>query len=349
MDLQRRMMKRAVRIIIDKAFRDIQNGKDKDLRRNIRNLVDLGMHFAKGPNQRHFFNLALEVLSNPENPYNDLIGNAVKFIDLNTLKTAGINLGYGSFVYGVHTLRHEEPTLGHHIPWGVLLDLRKSGERALSTDRLLGLVAEGKGIGILFYLIYADAPEDIDFAVRLAQANGECTFLISAVPDIITEAFVLKAERCPNIMISVGVGENGAFDLGSENAFDLLRMHRCLYGFYAYYHSGNADNYLSEEYLSGMIGCGCFFGIFINDDKDGSKAEDRVYEFVRLVRGKNGRPILTFDWYRDMAWISNAVSCGCDLMKIDVSGEVAALNGRGKVDARDETLKEMIKTVMPGL
>ncbi|HAE92634.1 MAG TPA: hypothetical protein DCG60_08345, partial [Tissierella sp.] len=116
--MEDKLTKVMLEIAIERAFKEIEL-KSK---RGIRNLVDLGAHFAKGRFQKDFYNIAQIMLENENSPYYKLVFNIVQNVDHNILKTFGINLGLNSWTYGAKKIRQYEEKKGYNVPWTIIFD-----------------------------------------------------------------------------------------------------------------------------------------------------------------------------------------------------------------------------------
>ena len=90
-----------IRTAVDKGMHYIE----KNPKRGVRNLVDLGEYFATGCFQKDFFLIAHEILDNEDTSYYKLIENIVKNTNHKKLMNFGINLCYNSWTYGADVLR----------------------------------------------------------------------------------------------------------------------------------------------------------------------------------------------------------------------------------------------------
>src|SRR5699024_10096147 len=84
-----------------KIIRDIKTGTN----RSLRNSIDLGLYFSKGPVQKEFFGLAKSIAHNSNNMYLPLIKRAFENVDENIIKTVGLNLGISSFTTGAKQIQ----------------------------------------------------------------------------------------------------------------------------------------------------------------------------------------------------------------------------------------------------
>ena len=85
-----KITKALIRTTIKKALADVQ----RDPKRSVRNLVDLGLNFADGSNQQYFLQITQSYLSSDNSAYFRLAENIVNEIDHEKLAAYGINFGY---------------------------------------------------------------------------------------------------------------------------------------------------------------------------------------------------------------------------------------------------------------
>ena len=136
-DLQHRLVRQAINIAVSKAMDDMRS----DAKRSIRNLVDLGLLFSKSENQKQFFGIAQEVISNPKNAYHSLTARAIADVNNDTIKKVGLNLGYSSLIYGANKLRKRQEFFDDLLPWLLIFDI--SDFSAESSNQMRRFIAEG--------------------------------------------------------------------------------------------------------------------------------------------------------------------------------------------------------------
>ena len=96
-----KITKALLKTTIKKALAEIR----KDPKRSVRNLVDLGLNFAEGCNQREIFDITQHYLSNENSAYFLLAERMANEIDHEKLTAFGLNFGYNGCTSGARILR----------------------------------------------------------------------------------------------------------------------------------------------------------------------------------------------------------------------------------------------------
>ncbi|MBW7572623.1 hypothetical protein [Caproiciproducens faecalis] len=310
MEYRHKMMRTAVGAVVEKAIRDIRD----DPRRSIRNLADMGDNFSKTAAQKHFFEIAHEVLKNPDNPYFELILNIIRNVDAETVKTVSLNFGYSSLNYGAEILRIKQAAVKKKLPWLLRFAYSVDNSGSLGFERVEEIVSDAVTLGIYTYVFQIeDSAERLEQILNLCRKHEECCFFTAVTPNFIFDRNREWLMKTPNLILSVdlsaGCGEE-------ETGRALLQLHRekCFYGFHVRYTGKNVERLTSEEFRQRMIDCGCIFGCYVNADRSNRELEDRVYGYVCSKRGKKGGPLFVFDLERDKRYIADAILCGTDFL-----------------------------------
>jgi len=340
LDLHHRLMRQTINIAVSKAIEDMR----RDTKRSIRNLIDLGLLFSQSENQKWFFSTAKKVISDVRNPYNKLVSRMIANIDISTIKTVGINLGYSSLTYGANKLQKRQAAIDCSLPWVLIFD-------ALSYvpaffDRTEAFIREGRELGIYSYIFCPQRVKDIDAICKIAGRFEECVFALKTPPELITSQSVEWIRKGHNIVVSVHVPDT---DLNSEyctRAFHILRDNRCLYGFHTGYNDRNFENLATAEYIHSAISLGSVFGMFIADGGISVSCRNAMYDYVCFERGETGLPLLAFEWFTDMQNISKKIQANGEYMIINSMGE-AYLKCNKVENIFSNSLFEIIRNVMP--
>lgn len=342
MELQHLLKRRTVEIAVNKALNEMKNNAE----RNTRNLLDLGLLFAREPNQKWFFEKARNIMDHPQNSYHTLIKRMIDNIDVDIIKTVGINWGYNSFVYGTKLLRRSEKALGYKIPWLLVFDI--AGQNNIFFHKMDKYMNEGQGLGIYTYLFKIYSSATLYEVINMAVKYNECVIIVSLSPELITpeSAFLIKGGK--NIVVSVKTEETDANRENRAKAFAILRGNNCLFGFHTGYNEETAKCISSISFIRSMINGYCTFGVYISDPSTDKAYRDDLYSLIRSARSGQGQALLLVDWYDDMQLIENWISAGGNYMVVSSNGETRCGNTKRKFTG-DVTLTEMIKCIMPGI
>lgn len=298
MDFQHRMLRAVVTGIVDKALRDLP----RDPKRSLRNLVDLGDSCAKGPQQKLFFAKAHAALASPASPYYQLVADAVSWVDPQVLRTMGVNLGASGLTWGVGRLRQKELERGGHLPWMLLLEGPAQADSPVP--------AEANFLGCYTFVLRGANAKD---ACALAARYPESAFFAELPVGQITAETAAMFGRVPNLAVSVDVTP----DAGAEDAFRLLHEARRLFGFAAACTPETADAVMGKAFLDRMRAGRCLYGCYRCPAEEHA-LEDRLFRMVCDDRGRHkGRPLLLFDFRRDVQYVAEAVSPGSRALRVN--------------------------------
>lgn len=342
MDLQHRLSRQMIGIAVNKAMEDMKS----NTKRSIRNLLDLGLFFGKSENQKWFFTTAKQVIANPNNPYNSLVTRMISDTDKDTIKKVGLNLGYSSLIYGASKLRKEQEDLGFSIPWFITLSVSKS--RDDSFQQMDKIIREARELGIYSYIIYTQNEEDIEAICEFVKQFDECLFMLRVSPHLISEQTAYALGKIHNMIISIQVGNteylHGSICKGDENPFQLLKKNNCFFGFDIIYSDDNMEQVMAPEFIQTAINLGNFFGAYIARNDTSSACRDRVYSFICKMRGGNGQPIITMDWYNDIHTISEKILSDTEHRTINLAGRVYDEYAKAK-NVLTNSLLETLKSI----
>jgi len=338
MELQHRLVRQTIDIAISKAIDDMKS----DAKRSLRNLIDLGLLFSKGENQKHFFNTAREVVSNPKNAYHSLAVRTIANVDNGTIKKTGINLGYSSLIYGANKLRKRQEFFDDPLPWLLIFEVYDSGTEAF--EQMKQFVAEGRELGIYSYIVCPHKTQDVVTICEFAKCFDDCLFALSVSPELISERSAEAIGNTHNMMVSVKVSGSDFCNKNDADVFRMLKQNRCLFGFHTGYNDANMTQVTAAEYMRSAIGYGNIFGIYIPDEGVSDRCKAAMYEFACEVRGINGQPLIAIEWMQDMQYISERI-LSCDgYLKMNLT-EIVYGEYRKAKDALTDSLLETLKVL----
>lgn len=278
-----------------KIIRDIKTGTN----RSLRNSIDLGLYFSKGPVQKEFFGVAKSIAHNSNNMYLPLIKGAFENVDENIIKTVGLNLGISSFTIGAKQLQGlyavgEKPEM-----WIQILDEDMLKDNSLFENKLPKYKASG-----VYAFIVNNLREDsqIKKALALASLSKESTFFFNIDMETLSNHMLNELQGSKNIVIFVRQDkENIDADLLHN-----LRKARLLYGFWKHYNPLKAIE-SEEAYLKDMINLGCLFGVYMDSPNTFNDYENSRYEEICKSRITGDLPIILYDFYRDCSFIQETI------------------------------------------
>ncbi|HWR23412.1 MAG TPA: hypothetical protein VN366_08040 [Feifaniaceae bacterium] len=337
MELQYRVTRQMIDIAVSKAMEDMES----NVKRGVRNLVDLGLLFSKSENQKRFFTAARKVVSNPGNPYYPLVTRMISDVDHDTIKKVGLNLGYNSLVYGAKRLKKRQEDTGLAFPGLLIFDISESGPAILER-----CIQEGQELGIYSYIICPHERGDISAICEIAARFDESLFILKGSSGLISEQTAGTIGNIHNIAVSVQVTGTGFDCAAVQDAFRILKRNRCLYGFHVTYNEETVSRVTAPEYIRSAIGLGNFFGAYTAEDGVSDAARDAVYAFACKGRGENGQPLVPLDWYRDIQDIGEQIFSGAGQTEAPLVKRVYCEYIKAK-DMLTKSLLEILRGLQP--
>lgn len=326
MEYAHKLMRGTVSAIINKALRDIGS----DPKRSIRNLADLGELFSTSQTQKHFFELVHSILRNPGNPYNELLIKMIRNVNLNSVRALSLNFGYSAMSYGSERLRRYGAEYKKQIPWVLILDFRNLEGERMDSGRIASILSEAVKLGIYTHIFLADNSQDVQTLLKVCKEYPECVFFAAAAPELLTEKHMEQMAKNPNLIVSVDATEP-VDEAAAAQLFRRLNAAGCFFGYHVYYNQQNIQQLISDDFTRKMIRNGCLVGTYVNTDCGLEELENQAYQFACSKRGKNGKPLFTIDFYRDINYVGNSISCGNHLV----------IRGDGKVPGCPANLKQV--------
>lgn len=331
---------------VEKGIRDIEENAG----RGIRNLVDLGTHFATGRFQKEFFSYAEGVLKDRDSGYYRLTNHLVKYVDHTILKRFGINLGYNSWTYGADKIRENERNLGYNIPWSIIFDFRKPAEQVLSIAEISDILQNAETFGIYcgMFFINRDKAFVEDLAEALAK-HRDSAYILFLNSKMITEEIADAVVKASNIVIAIRM-DTADRDPGCGRASGILLDKKCLYGAYSIYNDNNIGYVMSEEYNGNLEELQCSFSFLVKGEKSSEQNSEALAQFIKESQQINEYPFFMMDFYRDLAHIDRVISVEDCFLAIAADGKISTENmdhPSGDLSIRDVSLPSILDKTMP--
>lgn len=221
---------------VERAMRDIQ----RDTKRSLRNLVDLGLNFTSGRYSHSILEMVQTMLSDEQSAYFEAVQMAIQNVDAETLKTFLINVGLEGCTRGAKKIRELEERENFNIPWALTIC---AGREGVGLSDCLRLVEEGMALGGYVYLLL-DTGLDGLFLAQLATAYPKCAFVLLTGALCADESEMAHLQELHNVMyfIDADMPEK-------EESLRNLQAERCLYGLYRWYNQENAAAVISDAAL----------------------------------------------------------------------------------------------------
>ena len=290
--------KMLVESVAELAIREISS----DPKRAIRSLLDLGQQNTQGGFRCQFLKFCQKTLEDESSPYYEMVYNAIRQIDRETVKTLCVNLGYHSWSRGARQLRSFRDRTGVCLPWNVTFHLdRTTDEEAL---RQYGkLMERGQSSGVYCYsFMLSDGFACAEWLFGLMLANKECVFFLF----LPSGADAWEPERLRLLHNAVMLVNTGGPDW--ERALARLNGAGCVAGIYRSYATDeDAAEIESGRWLEQTAGQPCLCALALADPSAADGPCRRVRSYVEHSRSDPEAPTFVVDYYRDFSSVSEII------------------------------------------
>lgn len=337
---------------IDSALKYI--GKDRD--KNLIKLVDLTEKYMGDNFKQSTYDTIRNTITNKDSKWLKYIDKLLTELSPNVVKMTALNLGYEAAFNGTKTIRQMREIHKCNIPWLILMDptsacnLHCTGCWAaeygnklnLSFEKLDDIVAQGKKLGIYFYMLTGGEPlvrkDDI---IKLCKKHHDCEFHAFTNGTLIDDEFCKQMDKVGNLSLSLsleGFDEvndsrrgQGVFNK-VMHAMDLLKKYGQLFGLSICYTSKNYKTVTSDEFLDMVIEKGCRYIWYFHYMPVGNSAAEELlltpeqreymYHRVREIRSEaSDKLIFTFDFQNDGEYVGGCIAGGRNYFHINANGD----------------------------
>ncbi len=290
------------RTLIEAVVTRSLNEIERDPRRGIRKMVDLGAHLAIGRSQRRFLSLIRQLLNDESTPYYELIERLIRTTRRGNLKRFGIDLGYNSWTLGAAAIRRRELRHRHNIPW--IITCLIGGSDGPGSGELLSLVEQGRAMGIYCYGLVFRTAAELSACSEVFHRFPDCAFFLFLAPELLNNTTAEQVAECDNLMLFIKA-EPGLWPRAAAR----LSEQGTLHALYLPYTSAEE----AEQALTGRL-CdelaehdGCILCLAAGSDL--SPQTDRaVRDLVYAFRQTPTAPILAVDYITDCLAIDEIIS-----------------------------------------
>ena len=299
-----------IETMLNKSLRDIERDPD----RSIRNLIDLGINFAKGRFQREFLHVLQEMMQNERSAYYTLVKNVVSYTDHRRLMTIGMNIGFQACTVGATLIRENEERLHFNIPWIYQVNFGKNG---LPCEDLDKLICQGKELGTFIYLLNGNGPIQKEH-ITVVKNHTDCAFILLVTAEMILGDLMDKLESTANCLILV----DGDSELLAEAA-DELKKH-------AFLRCRRADQnlYFEPDYLERIEDTGAAFCVLMPEDQFSFEEDELRKGQTAQIRGQQEYPFILVDYTSDIQQIDRVISNDSCAVAFDSEGYVYTDTGK---------------------
>lgn len=369
---------RAVKQMVTKmAIKEGIRYLEKDPIGNYTKLVNWAERLAVLPEHKEMARNFREFAENDSNWFR-LITRAVQDVDSNIQKKFLVNFFVNATITGIPAKDKIAQKHQINIPWAILMDptaacnLKCTGcwaaeykqSDSLSYETLDRIIREGKQLGIYMYIYSGGEPlvrkKDL---IKLADKHDDCMFLSFTNGTLIDEAFCKELVRVGNLVLAISIeGSEEETDLRRGKGtyqkviqgMDLLKAHRCGFGFSACYHSKNVYGVSSEEFVDLMIEKGCLFGWYFTYMPLGKDAvlellvtpEQREYMYHQVRGLREKKDIFLIDFWNDGEYVDGCIAGGRNYLHINANGDVepCAFIHYANTNIKEMSLLEALKS-----
>ena len=318
-----------------------------------------------------------QVIDNPDNNWMVLLKSLWTDVDGGVRQKVIENFLVNASLLGLRRQDAAAAKSGCNVPWAMRGDPTSActlpctgcwaaeyGDRLnLTFEELDSIVAQGKELGVFFYLFSGGEPlvrkRDL---VRLCEKHDDCAFTAFTNATLIDDAFAEDLLRVKNFVPAISVeGFEEATDArrGSGTyqavvrAMGVLRRHRLPFGVSCCYTHANAASIGSEAFIEDLIARGAKFAWFFTYMPVGASAptdllataEDRAFMYRQIRAFRETKPIFTMDFWNDGEFTQGCIAGGRRYLHINANGDIepCAFIHYADSNIRDTTILEALQ------
>lgn len=334
-----KITKSLIRTTIKKALADVR----RDPKRSVRNLVDLGLNFADGSNQRYFLDITRMYLSSDNSAYFRLAENIVNEYDHDKLTHYGINFGYNGCTMGARMIRERQAELGCHIPFLLAFNI-SSSENALTAEDIAKTIREGMTLGIYIYVLICSGDNYAEL-LDMAAEFDECAFVYFVNPRRLTREIISRTSELNNLVTSV------RFDERNDECLKKVREMRaqgCITIVHYEYKPENINKVLTNQITEQMTETGAIAAILYAPPGVDKTAQKLMFDYKTEIVRSQQYPIFMFEAKSDIDHIEHMFS-NVECLVVFSDGGKARYTASQKpldgVNLHENTLVEILKAI----
>jgi len=298
------------RILIETVVKNTLKGLRDDPERNIRNLVDMALHFSGGQFQQRFFETAQRMLENETSPYYGLVRDLTSYADTEHLLRFGMNLGYNSCTYGAQRIRRNEEQLGHNIPWTVLFQMdSRSLEHLAQYD---AAISDGEKLGIYTWMLFA--PKIPRQLLQLIGNHTDSAFFLFCEPEDITDRFLDSVSELKHMMLAPRYQE------GQEDVYGRLRALGLPYSVCCPYSKDDLEAVLNGDLFASIQQIRPVFAVLLPRPDCPEQFRRLAHQAVERARNEQQFQMIPWELERDNQKIDEIISDDACLAAFDPNG-----------------------------
>lgn len=229
----RKLNRGLIELAVSQGIREIR----QDTSRGLRRLSDLGQYFADRWFPDNIFIQIHEILKQEDSRYYRLIQNILDYVEEDTIKCFGINLGYNSWTYGVNLIRQQQEKEKQQKTVSWLCELpynSREGDPSERLNQLSEIINRRQQQGVYTYALYPEQTfEENPELVFLLDRHPDCAFLWFFRESGLTQAqlrILKKHNNC--VYLLPALKEDGTPNVEIAGK---MREHKILYSYYHIY------------------------------------------------------------------------------------------------------------------
>lgn len=324
-----------IETFVHKFFRDMETDPD----RSIRNIIDLGINFARGRFQKEFLQALQEMMQNEQSAYYDLVKNVVANTDHEKLKVFGMNLGFQACTIGANTIRENEEKWNFNIPWAYQLLF---GEKGLPCIYLDQIISEGKELGTYVYVLTEKGKIQEEY-IELLKKHTDCAFILLVSPEELLGELMNLLDEITNCLVLV---ENDPIRL--PEAVDELQKHQLFYGIYEKCPEKMSEEIWSPQHLEKISETKAAFYVLMPKEPYSFRESQGRKDQTADVRNRQEYPFIVIDYISDIQAIDRIISNDSCAVAFDEEGCVYTDTGKWQdtpYNIRHKSLYEILEKV----
>lgn len=322
---------------VDRALRNIS----REPRRTLRNLLDLGLLFAKTPMQKKYLQTVAEMLANDDSAYFDLAARVMRQMDREWLKNVCVNVGYEACIVGARAISQAEEQENMYIPWSIRMCC---GEEGLSPVSMEEIVWQSVQLGIHIFLL-DDEGIDPESLRELMEQYPKCTFFVMTQPERLRHWDLSEMGLCRNLALLLDYDAPGV-----EEFQQRLLDNRCVYGMYRCYNDDNAQEVVTEEALRDYTARQTLVFVLSAAGDTSESARTMVRGVTETVRRGQRYPLILLDADGDISDVERVISQRSFVLRFDGQGDAHAMDWPREVpvaNIHSIPLREILRQAAP--
>ncbi|MDD7651580.1 MAG: hypothetical protein SOY32_09085 [Candidatus Faecousia sp.] len=326
-DLNRAM----VEATVSRALQDME----RDSHRSARNLVDMGLLFARGPFEQRFLTLCRSILEDEASPYYQVINRALAQFDRQSLLTLGMNLGFEGCSRGARRIREIEATQGFNVPWALEI---AAGSQGLSRVYIQRTVSEAMELGIHVFLLEDRGIDQGELELLLAD-NPTCVFGVFTTGSRGPEWDLAGLSRFHNLLMSVQGEEPLALALC--RALEERRMPYAVHLAYTDETAGRLPQRLQEAAeLRSLL-------VLLYNQGSSVRVQEAVQQGVQTARTEHAYPFGLVNLPGDILAIDEIISSDPCRLSFLPDGTAVTTHGPTSSNIRHTPLAQILQKELP--